>query len=270
MRKLRLIRTSDILRLQGNNWQDQVLNPQVWDPLLREETSHLPVFSHLSPAPSRSRSPGLDLSHQGLMRILLWPFSTASPQFPLCPGIWSTEPFTHSCVTSAEDWPRLSPQGPPPLLSRRPSDFPAKMAGEHLPILPWTISVLCAILWGKNHCRPQGRVVNTRSPEPALLHSRAFCLKDAPQGQVTTGGPWAPGATWGTLGPALPRDISLGCAGVADTREVRGWTELSMTWPLLLPAVWSQPIYLPSQNHSPQSSPAELTVKPPSLCWREN
>ena len=89
MRKLRLIRTSDILRLQGNNWQDQVLNPQVWDPLLREETSHLPVFSHLSPAPSRSRSPGLDLSHQGLMRILLWPFSTCKPSVSPLP--WSLE-----------------------------------------------------------------------------------------------------------------------------------------------------------------------------------
>ena len=32
--------------------------------------------------------------------------------FPFALGVWSTEPFAHSRVTSAEDRPRLSPQGP--------------------------------------------------------------------------------------------------------------------------------------------------------------
>ena len=51
--------------------------------------SHLPVLSHLSLAPSRSRCPSLELSHPGLMRILSWPCSTCKPSVSPLP--WSLE-----------------------------------------------------------------------------------------------------------------------------------------------------------------------------------
>ena len=39
------------------------------------------------------------------------------------------------------------------------------------------------------------------------------------------------------LGAALPETSVQAVLGLLTQREVRGWTELSTTWPLLLPAV---------------------------------
>ena len=118
-----------------------------------------------------------------------------------------------------------------------------------------------AILWGKNHSHPHGRLRLrearvTQRPEPALLHSRAFCLKDAPQGQVTTGDPWAPGAagrhwtsspkrpqfmpcwlSWHTWGERLNRaehDLAS-----AITSCVISANSLNLSESVLSPAQWS-------------------------------
>ena len=256
MRKLRLIKTSDILRLQGNHWQDKVLKPWVWDPLLREEMSHLPVLSHLSLAPSRSRCPGLELSRTELMRILSWPFSTCKPSVSPLP--WSLE---HRVLYSQ---PCHLCRGQTQAITSGSSSL--SYPGGHLTFLqrePGNMSHLsaCAILWGKNHSHPHGRLRLrearvTQRPEPALLHSRAFCLKDAPQGQVTTGDPWAPGAagrhwtsspkrpqfmpcwrSWHTWGERLNRaehDLAS-----AITSCVISANSLNLSESVLSPAQWS-------------------------------
>ena len=47
---------------------------------------------------------------------------------------------------------------PQPLLSRRASDFPAKRPGNLCSFGQAAISVLCAILWGKNYFHPRARL----------------------------------------------------------------------------------------------------------------
>ena len=121
-------------------------------------TSHLPVLRHLSPAPSRSRYLGLDHSHSELMRFLLWPFCLLNVQalsFPFALNVVHSTPYSQ-----VRHLQRMDPSSGSPSLS-----FP----GGHLTFLPrgpgnifprcqGVISVLCTILWAKNHCRLHGRL----------------------------------------------------------------------------------------------------------------
>ena len=96
----------------------------------------------------------------GLLRSSL-PSQHTSPQFPLCPGRRRTTHLTHCCITSLEEWSRLSPQDPSASLIQGgiwASDFPAKRPGNLCSFGQAAISVHCAILWGKNHHHPHVRL----------------------------------------------------------------------------------------------------------------
>ena len=67
----------------------------------------------------------------------------ASPQLPLGLGVGSRAPLTAASPLQRTD-PGYHLRVPQPLLSRRPSDFPAKRPREHLPIFPRSnLSAVC-------------------------------------------------------------------------------------------------------------------------------
>ena len=146
------------------------------------------------------------------MRFLLWPFSLLNMQalsFPVCLGVGSRDPLltAASPLQSYHSVYRLRVPGP--LFSTRASDFPDKKPREPLPICWGAISVLCAILWGKKHCRPHGRLGlsetrATQRPAPAAASLQGLLSDEGcPTEPSHPGGLWAPGAAGGLGAPLL-------------------------------------------------------------------
>ena len=230
-----------------------------------------PILSHLPQAPAGLTVLALISSSQDWWGSSCGPSLSSTCKPSVSPLILNGEQrsLTHSCITSAEDWPRLSPQGPQAspfhegiwLSCQQAQGSFACLRGSHL-------SAVCSSVreeplsssWETRVRRDQGHTEACTSgcftPGPSVGWRLPHRAKSSRR-------PLSPWGCWGpwTSSPELSQRTSVQAVpGLLTRWEVRGWSELSYTWPLpFVSCVISGNLLEPQLSHCP----VELTGKPP-------